>query len=123
MTALYRHFDRSGRLLYVGVSDNPAERLAQHRAQSEWAGAIERQSVVWFCSRPLALAAEKDAINDERPPYNERLNPDAKGESRFFKTSISMPNDLAAAALQKCHRERRAFSTYLQLLVEQDLAR
>ena len=36
MAELYRHFDRLGELLYVGISISTMRRLAQHKTQSAW---------------------------------------------------------------------------------------
>ena len=33
---LYRHYDANGELLYVGISLNALNRLAQHREVSAW---------------------------------------------------------------------------------------
>ena len=69
-TALYRHFDVEGRLLYVGISLNAVARLAQHRETAHWFGQIARIEVEWHESRMLAEAAERKAIKAERPAHN-----------------------------------------------------
>jgi hypothetical protein len=56
-TALYRHFDDEGRLLYVGISLSPTYRLSQHRVSSSWFVRISRISVEWFHNRDTALEA------------------------------------------------------------------
>lgn len=68
-TALYRHFDRQGRLLYVGVSLNAVNRLSQHRDAS-WFQEIERITIRWLPTRESALVAEAVAIATERPIHN-----------------------------------------------------
>lgn len=70
-TALYRHFDASGRLLYVGISLSAVQRLAQH-ASSDWSADIRRVDVEVYPTRDAALAAEAVAIRDERPEHNRR---------------------------------------------------
>ena len=68
-TSLYRHFDASGELLYVGVSISAFARLEQH-ASSAWFKSIARMDVEHFESRDAALIAERDAIMREHPKHN-----------------------------------------------------
>lgn len=69
-TALYRHFAADGRLLYVGISLSAIGRLAQHRETSHWYGEIARVDIEWHSDRNAAMKAEKNAIQNEHPPYN-----------------------------------------------------
>lgn len=69
-TALYRHRNAEGTLLYVGISLSPIYRLSQHRDASPWFKEIATVTVEWFDSRELALAAEREAIRSESPIYN-----------------------------------------------------
>ena len=39
-TALYRLYDDDGELLYVGITDSPGTRMAQHKAQKAWWGDV-----------------------------------------------------------------------------------
>ena len=73
-TALYRHFDSVGALLYVGISLTPFRRLSSHRARSHWADQINRVSVEWLPDRETALAAEFAAILAEKPAHNVDFN-------------------------------------------------
>ena len=70
---LYRHFDGSGTLLYVGVSLNAAARLAQHKDHSGWFDTIAEVKIQKFETRQEALAAEFIAVQKENPVYNKRL--------------------------------------------------
>lgn len=70
-TALYRHFDASGRLLYVGISLSPTYRLSQHRVCSPWFSQIANITVEWLPNRLEALKAERSAIQSEGPEYNK----------------------------------------------------
>lgn len=67
---LYRHFDKDGALLYVGVSLNAVQRLSQHRDASHWFAEIASVTVTWFVDRTEALAAERAAITAENPRHN-----------------------------------------------------
>lgn len=69
-TALYRHFDAGGRLLYIGISLSPTYRLAQHRGCSAWFRDIASVTIQWFPDRPAALDAEREAIRAENPEFN-----------------------------------------------------
>lgn len=72
-TALYRHFDAGGQLLYVGISNDALRRLCQHKDRSSWYEQIRRVDVEWLPSREEALAAEAIAIAKEAPAFNVRL--------------------------------------------------
>lgn len=69
-TALYRHFDADGRLLYVGISLSAVHRLGQHRQHAHWFKAIARVDIEWHATRLLALEAEACAITRELPLHN-----------------------------------------------------
>ncbi len=69
-TTLYRMFDTKGRLLYVGISKSPFERLGQHRAGKEWWTEIASVTMTHYPARPDALEAEAAAITAECPIYN-----------------------------------------------------
>jgi GIY-YIG catalytic domain len=69
-TQLYRHFDKDGRLLYVGVSISALQRLAQHQTSSAWVPTIAKILVEAYPTREEALEAEVIAIRRERPMFN-----------------------------------------------------
>lgn len=69
-TALYRHFDAFGRLLYVGISGSHLRRLAQHADGASWATDIASVTVDHYPTRAVAVAAERQAIRTERPAHN-----------------------------------------------------
>ncbi len=70
-TALYRHFDAYGQLLYIGVSLNPVQRMMQHSCGSDWFYDISRMTIEWIDSRYDALKAEHAAIIEEKPLHNK----------------------------------------------------
>ena len=72
-TALYRHFDASGRLLYVGIALSPLQRLASHQ-QSTWCNDIVRIEIVRFSTRDEAISAERSARKSENPLHNRMHN-------------------------------------------------
>lgn len=69
-TQLYRHFDKDGVLLYVGISLSAIQRLEQHKTDSGWFKDIATITVQHFRSRADALWAETQAIHSENPKYN-----------------------------------------------------
>jgi hypothetical protein len=70
MQHLYRHFDKDGNLLYVGISIDAFKRWKQHRNDSEWFDKITLVKIETFPTRDDALLAEQVAIIEERPQYN-----------------------------------------------------
>ena len=68
--ALYRLFDREGRLLYVGIAFVPEWRLERHNRRP-WGDDINSWTVEWFPTRDAARLAEKVAIRDEVPIHNK----------------------------------------------------
>lgn len=69
---LYRHFDKNGVLVYVGISNSALLRTANHRDQSKWFDQVVRIEIERFPSRADALAAEEKAIITEKPTFNLR---------------------------------------------------
>lgn len=71
-TALYRFFDASGVLLYVGITDNPSKRWNEHAIskRATWWSTVAKKTLEWYPSRDAADAAETQAINVERPLHN-----------------------------------------------------
>jgi predicted GIY-YIG superfamily endonuclease len=69
-TSLYRHYDKEGRLLYVGISNNFMVRLAQHKGRSHWYWSISRVDVRHYRNRETAKMAEAQAIRIENPLHN-----------------------------------------------------
>lgn len=68
--AVYRQYDKAGRLLYVGQSQDPLSRFYGHRSASHWAFSVARIEVEWFADRKAALVAEAAAIRAEDPLHN-----------------------------------------------------
>ena len=69
-TALYRHFNESKELLYVGISLNAIYRLGQHKKNAHWFSTISNVSIDHFPTREEALRAETKAIQSENPAHN-----------------------------------------------------
>lgn len=69
-TDLYRYYDVTGRLLYVGVSKSVMVRAAQHARTSSWWSDWVTMRRETFPTRDAALAAETRAIVEEEPAHN-----------------------------------------------------
>lgn len=70
---LYRHFDRMGILLYVGMSKNPFRRMIEHDLYSSWFSEIATVTISHYPSRREAIIAESAAILAEIPRHNSRV--------------------------------------------------
>lgn len=69
--ALYRHFDASGILLYVGISEEPLKRGKRHAEESIWVQFAVRMEAEWLDDRATAEVAEREAIRSEQPIFNK----------------------------------------------------
>lgn len=69
MTELYRHFDRDGTLLYVGISLSAIRRTSQHKTSGWWMR-VSRIDIERHPTREKALEAERVAIQTEKPLFN-----------------------------------------------------
>lgn len=69
-TAVYRLYDQSGVLLYVGISDKPTRRWTQHESGKPWYSEVHTSTVEWHPNREAALWHERRAIRIEGPRYN-----------------------------------------------------
>lgn len=75
-TSLYRHFDESGQLLYVGIALSANRRMGAHRRNSRWFDRVATIRVEHFATRKQAMDAERKAIKTEKPLFNVSLNRD-----------------------------------------------
>ena len=68
---LYRHFDKAGILLYVGISVSTIQRLRQHKvSHKNWFKDVARIEVEHFANEREARLAETKAIREENPLHN-----------------------------------------------------
>jgi len=68
-TALYRFFGADDLLLYIGITNSVPRRFDQH-GDKPWWTQVERSTLEHYPSRREALAAEKAAIQAEKPVWN-----------------------------------------------------
>lgn len=69
-TALYRHFDSDGNLLYVWITFQIIARTSSHSRHARWYERVSNIKVEWFDTREEAAQAEMIAILDEAPEFN-----------------------------------------------------
>jgi excinuclease UvrABC nuclease subunit len=67
---LYRMYDPERRLLYVGLTTNLEDRLADHRSMKRWWRDVATIELEHFPTREGAVEAERRAIIDDVPEYN-----------------------------------------------------
>jgi len=73
-TALYKHKNADGHIIYVGVAKNIGARSAQHLDNSEWQAEIASIDVEWYENSLLAELMEIKLIKSLRPKYNRAHN-------------------------------------------------
>ena len=69
-TALYRIWDRTDQLLYIGISKSALRRIGQHLTDKYWANDVDHVTFEKFHTREQAAAAEILAIKAENPLHN-----------------------------------------------------
>ncbi|WP_052506275.1 GIY-YIG nuclease family protein [Mycolicibacterium llatzerense] len=67
---LYRFFDDSDRLLYVGITNDPEKRFTSHRNDKPWWRYVTTIKLQRFETRGQLASAELAAITTEKPKYN-----------------------------------------------------
>jgi DNA-binding XRE family transcriptional regulator len=88
-TTLYRFYDAADRLLYVGISDRPQMRTAEHRRRAPWWDQAVRSTLERFASRADAAQAETSAICSESPVFNLLGKPVAGQDRSTAKCFLS----------------------------------
>jgi hypothetical protein len=71
---LYRFFDASGALLYVGITCDLPERVRRHRGEKAWWLDVANITVQHYADRQSVEEAEREAIERERPRWNVVYN-------------------------------------------------
>lgn len=68
--SLYRHYDKNGVILYIGITNNHLIRLITHSKDAPWFYEIATVKIEHYQTREQAAAKEKEAIIKELPLYN-----------------------------------------------------
>lgn len=72
---IYRCFDASGGLLYIGCTDNLELRERGHRGSTPWWPQVAETRLEYFLTSAEAFGAERKAIRAEGPRWNRANNP------------------------------------------------
>jgi hypothetical protein len=122
MYTLYRHFAADGSLLYIGISLRAMARLGQHRRHAHWFHQIAIVTMEKFPTREAVRAAEKAAIQAERPAHNTHWQVKPPKADRFcggcgvqvFNSNRKLcapcrkkADRVAQRQWQECHREKQ----------------
>ena len=83
-TSVYRYYDKSGLLLYVGITARGTSRQREHNGDKAWWPFVATQEVEHFESRGQAMAREKRLIHQYRPPFNTQHNPDSESARALY---------------------------------------
>jgi hypothetical protein len=92
MPALYRHFDRHGALLYVGISARVVRRPNRRFERAPWFGRVHRVEIEHFATRKEANDAKLIAIVNERPIYDLQGNEGIHGRKKGVSWAIYQPD-------------------------------
>lgn len=92
--ALYRFYNDSGQLLYVGITNDPARRLGEHADSKSWWPTVRGITIDWYDTRAMVTAAEKRAIRVENPLYNVQHKPDIPRLGNYIDGMSSPDIDL-----------------------------
>lgn len=68
--ALYRFYDTTGELLYIGITCNPGSRWRDHQRTKTWWHEITQITIEQHPSKRAVEIAERSAIQAEQPRYN-----------------------------------------------------
>lgn len=92
-TALYRLYDRSGQLLYLGVAFDPKQRWRAHAKEQPWWPLVADRQVTWYPTR-------EEAILNERPLFNvlkhRQRHSTPRGDAKTLAAIASAADDYRA---------------------------
>jgi predicted GIY-YIG superfamily endonuclease len=78
-TAVYRFYNASHVLLYVGITENLGTRWKSHAKLKPWWPEVAERALVWHPNREAAATEESMAILNEGPLYNVIGKPRKEG--------------------------------------------
>jgi hypothetical protein len=104
---VYRHFNRAGRVIYIGCTVAPRTRLEAHQAKAWWWPQVAKTTHVVFPNREYGFYMEAKAIAEENPRWNIRhRDRSAMTLDDFRDLRVAMTkNGVKPKALQRINRE------------------
>lgn len=95
-TSLYRYYDESDLLIYVGITSRGMQRNREHNSTKTWWRFVVRQEVEHFDTRAEALRREAELVSSFAPPFNKQHNPNheqARTTYLLFAAARSQPSE------------------------------
>jgi len=83
-TSVYRYYDESDVLLYVGMTSRGATRNVEHNRTKDWWPYVRRQEVDHYPTRKAAVSQERRLIAAHTPPFNSVGNPHSTSIRRTY---------------------------------------
>jgi predicted GIY-YIG superfamily endonuclease len=125
-TALYRHYDKDGGLLYIGISVDPEGRTNEHRMYADWRYKSVSMAIEWFDDRQTALEAERLAIKTEKPTHNvaynrpsaDQLSPVSEAIALNFEGKIGLLYYSGLGLLKGLHNKQTMFFNHLMFIAK-----
>lgn len=118
---LYRAFDKSKNLLYIGISNSFYDRLRSHLAQAEWVELADHITFEHFYSREEVAEAEKRAIEKELPLFNKTHNPLFQQPKKHWSTITNSFSELDSHHLEIIRKTKLVFEhfwSYREVIME-----
>lgn len=107
-TSLYKYFDETGILIYVGITKTGILRNRQHNDDKEWWPFVSRQEVCHFQSREEAAERERFHIRSFAPPFNKAHNRDHEVIKAAY-LALRRTHDADPMQVFTAHRHRFRF--------------
>lgn len=73
-TSVYRFYNLTDELLYIGIAYDGTQRWRMHAAAKPWWSEVHRAEIEHFATRDEALDAEREQIKALQPKYNVHHN-------------------------------------------------
>jgi predicted GIY-YIG superfamily endonuclease len=104
--SLYRHFDKEGRLLYVGRTNDYARRTGEHAKSKPWWKDVASSTVEHYPTFKALSEAEKRAIETEYPVENDHHNR-ANPRRRIRKKDLRVDQRLSTKRIEQQPEETK----------------
>lgn len=89
--ALYRFYDETGALLYVGITNSINRRFIKHAGDKPWWPDVVDCRIAFYPDRAALARAEGDAIRYERPLHNVRQEDSPVPRKKLTVTGYTAP--------------------------------